>query len=387
MLNSACRLPLSDDDAIRLLEWAVAVPSLSGQEQDCAAVLASAMARCGMRAGIDEAGNAVGILGDGPIDIVLLGHMDTVPGLVPQRREGDLLYGRGTVDAKGPLCAFIAAASRAELPAGVRLIVIGATEEECATSRGARHAAATYRPAACIIGEPSHWDGVTLGYKGRILVTFTARREVAHTAGPDGSAADAVLGVVHEFQSRVSAVPVKPGSTQSSAGAKAGAFDSIQCTVRSMETRSDGFTDEARVVVGLRLSPGVQPSEIAELARAAAEGRDVVVTTAGEETAVVADRSNLVARSLSNAIRDHGGTPTPKRKTGTSDMNVVNPVWNCPIAAYGPGDSALDHTPNEHISLSEYCKSISVLQGAIEAMGRELVGARPAAEVAGGKRG
>lgn len=364
MLDSACRLPLSDDDAIRLLEWAVAVPSLSGQEQDCAAVLASAMARCGMRAGIDEAGNAVGMLGDGPMDIVLLGHMDTVPGLVPQRKEGDLLYGRGTVDAKGPLCAFIAAASRAELPAGVRLIVIGATEEECATSRGARHAAKTYRPAACIIGEPSHWDGVTLGYKGRILVTFTARREVAHTAGPDGSAADAVLGVVHEFQERVRGVPVKQN---------AGAFDSIQQTVRSMETRSDGFTDEARVVVGLRLPPGIMPESIASLARAACEDREVVVTTAGEETAVVADRSNLVARSLSNAIRDHGGTPTPKRKTGTSDMNVVHPVWKCPIAAYGPGDSALDHTPNEHILLSEYCKSISVLQAAIEAMGRELV--------------
>ncbi len=363
MLDSACRLPLSDDDAIRLLEWAVAVPSLSGQEQDCAAVLASAMARCGMRAGIDEAGNAVGMLGEGPTDIVLLGHMDTVPGLVPQRRDGDLLYGRGTVDAKGPLCAFIAAASRAEVPAGVRLIVIGATEEECATSLGARHAAATYRPAACIIGEPSHWDGVTLGYKGRILVTLRARRDVAHTAGPDGSAADAVLAVINDFRERVSTVAVKG----------TGAFDTIQLTVRHMETVSNGFADEARIVVGLRLPPGIAPGTIVALAHSAAEGRDIVITTAGEETAVVTDRSNLVARSLSNAIRDHGGTPAPKRKTGTSDMNVVNPVWNCPIAAYGPGDSGLDHTPHEHISLSEYCKSISVLQAAIEAMGRELV--------------
>jgi len=372
MLDSSNRLPLSDDDAIRLLEWAVAVPSLSGQEQDCAAVLASAMARSGMRAGIDEAGNAVGILGAGPIDIILLGHMDTVPGLVPQRREqgpdGDLLFGRGTVDSKGPLCAFIAAASRADLPPGIRLIVIGATEEECATSRGARHAAATYRPAACIIGEPSHWDGVTLGYKGRILITFTARRDVAHTAGPDGSAADALLAVVNDFRHRVNAVPVKG----------TGAFDTIQLTVRHMETVSNGFADEARIVIGLRLPPGIAPGTIAALAHSAAEGRNIVITTAGEETAVVTDRSNLVARSLTNAIRDHGGTPSPKRKTGTSDMNVVNPVWNCPIAAYGPGDSALDHTPNEHISLAEYCKSISVMQSAIESMARELAAASPA---------
>ncbi|HET6312487.1 MAG TPA: acetyl-lysine deacetylase, partial [Chloroflexia bacterium] len=32
------------------------------------------------------------------------------------------------------------------------------------------------------------------------------------------------------------------------------------------------------------------------------------------------------------------------------------------IVAYGPGDSSLDHTPNEHISLSEYLHSIDVLE-------------------------
>jgi LysW-gamma-L-lysine carboxypeptidase len=48
-------------------------------------------------------------------------------------------------------------------------------------------------------------------------------------------------------------------------------------------------------------------------------------------------------------------------KTGTSDMNIVAPVWNCPILAYGPGDSSLDHTPDEHILLSEYGLGVQVL--------------------------
>ena len=42
-------------------------------------------------------------------------------------------------------------------------------------------------------------------------------------------------------------------------------------------------------------------------------------------------------------------------------MNVVGPVWNCPILAYGPGDSALDHTPEEHLDLDEYLSAIEVL--------------------------
>ena len=52
-------------------------------------------------------------------------------------------------------------------------------------------------------------------------------------------------------------------------------------------------------------------------------------------------------------------------KTGTSDMNVVAPIWGCPIVAYGPGDSALDHTPNEHLALDEYWQAIGVLEAAL----------------------
>ena len=46
-------------------------------------------------------------------------------------------------------------------------------------------------------------------------------------------------------------------------------------------------------------------------------------------------------------------------------MNIVGPVWNCPIFAYGPGDSALDHTPDEHIDLDEYLRAIRVLTQAL----------------------
>jgi LysW-gamma-L-lysine carboxypeptidase len=53
--------------------------------------------------------------------------------------------------------------------------------------------------------------------------------------------------------------------------------------------------------------------------------------------------------------------PKFKVKTGTSDMNVLAPHWRCPVVAYGPGDSALDHTPHEHISVQEYQQAIAVL--------------------------
>ncbi len=43
-------------------------------------------------------------------------------------------------------------------------------------------------------------------------------------------------------------------------------------------------------------------------------------------------------------------------------MNVVGPFWGQNIVAYGPGDSRLDHTPQEHIRVAEYMHAIDVLE-------------------------
>src|SRR6185503_8137227 len=120
------------------------------------------MGERGFRATVDDAGNAVGEIGDGPVHVVLLGHIDTVPGDIPTRIEGDELVGRGAVDAKGPLAAFVAAATK-PVP-GVRVTVVGAVEEESPTSKGARYRATQEAQDWCVIGEPSGWDAVTVAY-------------------------------------------------------------------------------------------------------------------------------------------------------------------------------------------------------------------------------
>jgi LysW-gamma-L-lysine carboxypeptidase len=81
----------------------------------------------------------------------------------------------------------------------------------------------------------------------------------------------------------------------------------------------------------------------------------------GHEVAHKSDKRNALVKAFLKAIREHGGDPKFKVKTGTSDMNVLAPHWCCPVVAYGPGDSALDHTPHEHISLQEYRRAINVL--------------------------
>jgi len=44
----------------------------------------------------------------------------------------------------------------------------------------------------------------------------------------------------------------------------------------------------------------------------------------------------------------------------------VGPAWGCPVVAYGPGDSRLDHTPHEHIEVAEFLRGIAVLSRVLE---------------------
>jgi LysW-gamma-L-lysine carboxypeptidase len=80
------------------------------------------------------------------------------------------------------------------------------------------------------------------------------------------------------------------------------------------------------------------------------------------------EKNSLLVRALISGIRAQVGVPNFVYKTGTADLNIVAPIWRCPSAVYGPGDSAQDHTPNEHIDLEEYAKAVSVLSAALKTL-------------------
>lgn len=357
-------------DPIALLREMVEIESLSGSEGAVASYIVGRMRKLGYHeAFIDAAGNAVGVRrGEGAPsgeahhagDLILLGHMDTVPGRIPVRIEGDLLYGRGSVDAKGPLATFVMAGARMTPPAGARLVVIGATEEEAASSKGAHHAARVYRPGACIIGEPSNWDAVTLGYKGRLLCDYRLEQGGAHSAGPETAAPELAVAAWNAIAAHAAAF--NQGREQ--------LFDQLMPSLRSIRSSSDGITDVVEMTMGFRLGPGFDTDALEAFIRSAAVNglpahARAEVRFRGREAAWQSMRTTPLARAFNMALREAGATPRFKVKTGTSDMNVVGPVWNCPIVAYGPGDSRLDHTPNEHIDVNEYRRAIDVLAAAI----------------------
>lgn len=334
---------------IELLRALVAIPSLSNEETAAVAYLRGAMASRGFEILDSPAGNAVGRIGSGEKHIVLLGHIDTVPGRIPVEIRDGVLWGRGAVDAKGPLATFVAAASRVADRLNATVSVVGAVGEEIIGSPGANEVATWPAPDFCIIGEPSGWDAVCLGYRGSLSLIYTLRRSTRHTAGPGQSVAQEAVGFWNALQAEIA---------RRNADAK-GNFWSIGDSLRSFNTTGDGLGDTATLSIGLRLPPEHDVEGLLHTIHDLAGDAEITIDGI-QEGYRTTKRSKLVPPFLRN-IRAEGGEPSFTLKLGTSDMNVVGPVWGCPIVAYGPGDSSLDHTPEERIELDEYLKAVRVL--------------------------
>jgi LysW-gamma-L-lysine carboxypeptidase len=324
--------------------------SPSAQEGEAVGWLVDEMNRQGFSARSDQAGNAVGSIGSGPKEIVLLGHIDTVPGFIDVHVADGKLYGRGAVDAKGPLACFTAAVARVGARPGWKLTVIGAVGEE-AKSPGAKAILDQYNPEMLIIGEPSGWDHICLGYKGSAWFHYTVRKPLAHTAARTESACEIAVAYWNQL--------VQWAAERNKDQQRA--FYQITPTLRGMRSASDGFTDTAEFQIGFRLPPELLPEDLETAIR-------VFLSEYGELSLLDsvppyrAEKNTALVRAFLAGVRAVGGLPAFSLKTGTSDMNLAAPAWGCPSVAYGPGDSNLDHTPNEHIDVAEYAKGIDVLE-------------------------
>lgn len=354
------------ESGIELLEEMLAIPSPSTQERALGQWLVSRLRAMGFAARRDEAGNVVAFWGSGPREVVLLGHMDTVPGFIPVRREGNRLFGRGAVDAKGPLAAAITAVSRQPAGAGYRFTVIGAVEEE-GSSRGARHLKTRRAPDQLVILEPSGWDAVTLGYKGSLKVRYRLSQPMGHGAGPNESAADRAIAFVRRLQDHAAqqSAPTLPSPR---GGGILGSFERLDARILRFHADHDGFRETAAMTVGFRLPPNFDVPALRQQLEGWAEGAELRFEYA--DAAVRAEKNTPVVRAFIKGIRDTGGTPRFKMKTGTSDMNILVPVWGCPALAYGPGDSKLDHTPEEAIDLEDFARGVNVLSAALSHLAR-----------------
>lgn len=331
---------MKDEEFLRSL---VECYTPSGKEEEIRNYLASNLPKMGFEVDIDDVGNVIARTGPSP-RLLLTSHMDTVKGEIPVRIESGSLYGRGSVDAKGPLAAMFLAASKAESDVEVAAVV-----EEENTGRGARYLVENRKsPEFLVNGEPSGWESVTLGYRGILKFRYESTSEVVHTARPEKNPIEETMRFWRSLQK------MEDGD----------GFDSIGTRPTYIRSDTDGFEFSTELHGTLRIPPRHSVEEMMGKIEEKVEKGSLSWEEATEP--VIVDQRNQVVRSFLKSIRDCGGDPSFSVKTGTSDMNVFAEFWDCPMVTYGPGDSNLDHSPNEHIEIDEFLKSVDVLKGVIE---------------------
>jgi LysW-gamma-L-lysine carboxypeptidase len=334
-------------DEVGILRALVDAYSPSGQEGAAVQVFLGLAKGLGLKAESDGAGNAIARVGASPPTVLFLGHIDTVEGELPVRIDDGRITGRGTCDAKGALAAALVAASRHHGPG--ELLVIGAVGEE-RDSSGARYLISRHRPDFLIVGEPSGWDAVTIGYRGNLHMVLEVDGNRTHLSAPEETTVERGLSIANKL-----AEFCRENGGKSP-------FRSPTMKVHTINTSRSGDREHVEIGMNVRVPTSVRTDDVLAFLELHLNGAKAHVIDRSE--AVEVDPQNAVVRALCAGIRREGARPRLLRKLGTSDMNLAAPAWRCPSAAYGPGDAHLDHTDRESLETRELQRSIEILQTA-----------------------
>ncbi len=194
-------------NVVELTKALIAAPSITPARGTVFDVLEAALIPLGFDVERFVAGEAP----DGPVENLLAvrnagpgphfafaGHLDVVPpgegwasGAFEPEIRGDLLYGRGAVDMKGAIAAFVAALAPLPAAGTVSLIITG--DEEGPATYGTlaimdRMAARGLTPDLCLVGEPTSaqrlGDTIKIGRRGSTVIDIEVPGRQGHVAYP-----------------------------------------------------------------------------------------------------------------------------------------------------------------------------------------------------------
>jgi LysW-gamma-L-lysine carboxypeptidase len=318
----------------------------------------------------DDVGNIIAKKGSGSPKILLCGHMDTVPGRIRVRKEGDYLFGRGSSDAKGPLLAMLFAAASVQEKTGT-VIFVGAVDEE-GNATGIK-SLTNDKPDVdyAIFGEPSGTKQITIGYKGRIAINLKINVEdSAHASAPW-----LAKNAIHESSLFVNEIKnaLESGQENKTKGMMLTATlteikGGLSHNVTPKECNS---TIDIRIPVDMncKLVEEKISKTVQEIARK--QQVEAFYSIIDETEPFEAEHNSPLVRALTLGILDvEKNRPTLIRKTGTGDMNVIGNQLSIPVVTYGPGDPHAAHTIDEKISIDEYLRGIEVLKRTIQHLKR-----------------
>jgi len=355
------------DYPVRLLNRMLDIYSPSGHENEIADFLAEEMARIGFTVSRDEVGNVIGKVGAGPPSVMLCGHMDTIPGFIPVRIEKGSMYGRGAVDAKASLATMIVACAEMIKTRWRGQFLLVAVVDEEGPGKGIRNIirkgiSADY----AIFGEPSGAGNVTIAYKGSLHLKVICETQTGHAAAP--WLFENAVEIAFQVWKAISSIHFAEEDLRSR-------FYSTTSCLTGIEG-GDGFgrvPSKCTFHADIRIPPQItlqrfldRAQDCAKQLRGQHPNVNIQIELEDKEEPFETDKSSALVRSFAWAIRKVTSKPAVLvRKSGTADINAFAAAIKRPMIAYGPGNSHLDHTADERISIREYLEATQVFREAL----------------------
>jgi succinyl-diaminopimelate desuccinylase len=303
-------------------------------------------------------------LGEGAPHLAFAGHTDVVPpgDLTAWRVDpfaaevvDETLYGRGAVDMKGAIAAFIAATARflaEHRPAGsISLLITG--DEEGAGVNGTRKLLGWLKEQgikldACVVGEPTNpaklGEMIKIGRRGSLTGWLTVPGVQGHAAYPER--ADNPIPRLLAMLGALSAETLDKGSAY---------FQPSELVITSVDVGnpvSNVIPAEARATFNIRFNDRHSASALEARLRkqldAVPGGYELRTESSGE--AFVTEPGPFSELLESVIERELGMTPELSTSGGTSDARFIKDV--CPVVEFGLVGATI-HQVDECVALAD----------------------------------
>ncbi|MEC7932031.1 MAG: succinyl-diaminopimelate desuccinylase [Pseudomonadota bacterium] len=355
------------DDVVALAQRLLACPSVTPATGAVFAELESMLAPLGFTVDRFIAGEAP----DGPVENLLAwrttgagphfayaGHLDVVPPgagwtsdpFAPDIR-GDLLYGRGAVDMKGSIAAFVAALSDLpdDLPGTISLIITG--DEEGPAVHGTlalmdRMATRGLRPEFCLVGEPTSTqrlgDVVKIGRRGSVNMWISVQGAQGHVAYPH--LADNPIPRLVRILAAIEAEELDQGTDW---------FQPSNIEITDLEVGNPAHNvipGQATARISIRFNDQHSGASLIERIKTltAVEGGTVEARISGESFLT---QPGPLSDLVTAAIRDVTGVEAELSTTGgTSDARFLSRL--CPVVEFGLNNATM-HKLDEAVAVQD----------------------------------
>ena len=343
-------------NAIELLQSLIATPSLSGNEEGTAEILAAELAEQGVE--VRRHHNNVWALSRGfdaaKPTLMLNSHQDTVKPSAAYTRnpfeptiEEGKLYGLGSNDAGASLVALLTTFCNnydtSALP--YNLLLALTAEEENMGERGMRSFLPHLREQGIkvdmvLVGEPTSMEAAT-AERGLVVLDCVAHGKSGHAARNEGENAiyKAMCDIERLRNYRFERCSEQLGEIK------------ISVTQIAAGTQHNIIPDECRYVVDVRTTDAYSNEEVVALLQGAIEGEAKPRSTRVRASAIALDHP--LVRAAKAIGRTTFLSPT------TSDRAIMQGLAALKM---GVGESSRSHTADEYVLLSEIEEGIAIYQ-------------------------